>query len=223
MKSKLKIINTYCGASAIACFVAFTALLFLLFGFVGGVWVSDDHQTVSNQLVLPEHSTDEVVVYHRVHIYDGDSEDWTYTDFNKEVECLAKNIYFEAGNQDIQGQIAVGMVTINRVKSSKHPNSICEVVWRKLKNKRGKYVAHFSWTLDGKPDVPPELDVYENTIILAKAMIAERSLNNFVDNTNGSTHYHAHYVTPWWSSKLSHTLVVGDHLFYSSTPVALSQ
>ena len=84
-------------------------------------------------------------------------------------------------------------------------------------------VAHFSWTLDGKPDVPTELDVYEETIRLAEAMIAERSLNNFVDITNGSTHYHAHYVTPWWSSKLNHTLVVGDHLFYNNSPVALAR
>ena len=223
MKSKLKIIKTYCGASATACFVVAIAALFLSLGFVGGVWVSDDYQPVSNQLILPESSTSEVVVYHRIHIYDGDAEDWTYTDFDKEVECLAKNIYFEAGNQDIQGRIAVGMVTINRVRSHKHPNSICEVVWRKLKNKRGKLVAHFSWTLDGKPDVPQELDVYEETIILAKAMLAEQSLSNFVDITNGSTHYHAHYVTPWWSSKLNHTLVVGDHLFYNNSPVALAQ
>ena len=42
--------------------------------------------------------------------------------------CLAKNIYFEARNQSTAGQIAVSHVVMNRVKSSRYPNTICEVV-----------------------------------------------------------------------------------------------
>jgi len=220
---KPKIVNTFLGVRAIVAFVVCIAVCCTLLGFSIGVWATDTHQKTSNQLSLPEFSDDEVYPYHRVQIYTDGIEEWTYEDFNAEVFCLAKNIYFEARNQDIQGQIAVGLVTINRVFSPKHPNSICEVVWRKLKNKNGKWVAHFSWTLDGKSDIPGNLEMYEDHIRLAEAMLAGRVLDNFVDITYGSTHYHAYYVTPWWSFKLSDTLDVGDHLFYTTSPVAIVQ
>lgn len=220
---KLKIVNTFLSVRVIVVFVACIAACALLLGFSIGVWVSDTHQKTSNQLGLPEFIDDTVYPYHRVHIYDGDVEEWTYKDFDAELYCLAKNIYFEARNQDIQGQIAVGLVTINRVLSPKHPNSICDVVWRKLKNKKGKWVAHFSWTLDGNSNIPVNLEIYEENIRLAEAMLDGRTLDNFVDITYGSTHYHAHYVTPWWSYKLTHTISVGDHIFYNSSPVAIAK
>ena len=45
-----------------------------------------------------------------------------------EVNCLALNIYHEARNQPFMGKLAVGFVTLNRVKSDNFPNTICEVV-----------------------------------------------------------------------------------------------
>ena len=49
---------------------------------------------------------------------------------NKEVQCLAKNIYFEAKNQGTGGWLAVAFVTLNRVKDTRYPNTICEVVYQ---------------------------------------------------------------------------------------------
>ena len=49
-------------------------------------------------------------------------------DANEDVYCLAKNIYFEAGNQPLAGRIAVGNVTINRKNHKMFPNNICDVV-----------------------------------------------------------------------------------------------
>ena len=34
------------------------------------------------------------------------------------------------------------------------------------------------------------------------------------DITVGSTHYHAHYVNPWWAKKLTKVVRYGDHIFY---------
>ena len=45
----------------------------------------------------------------------------------QQVECLAQNIYFESGHESKKGQIAVGMVTMNRVKSGIFPNIICMI------------------------------------------------------------------------------------------------
>ena len=47
--------------------------------------------------------------------------------------CLAQNIYFEAGNQSLEGMAAVADVTLNRVQNSRYPNTICDVVKQGLK------------------------------------------------------------------------------------------
>ena len=67
--------------------------------------------------------------------------------------ALACNIYWEASNQSIDGQLAVAFVTMHRVLSPKYPNTFAEVVWQyKLSKRSKKKIAQFSWTLDGKPD-----------------------------------------------------------------------
>ena len=45
-----------------------------------------------------------------------------------ELECLAKNIYYEAGLESEEGKVAVGLVTINRSNSGDFPQTICGVV-----------------------------------------------------------------------------------------------
>lgn len=151
------------------------------------------------------------------------AERWKPKKFDAEVECLAKNMYFEARNQDIQGQAAVGLVTINRVLSTKYPNTICGVVWQKnWSRKAGKWVAQFSWTWDGKPDRPKNKEVWGRVYNIARTMLDGRTLLNFEDFTDGSTHYHADYVKPSWSKRLTLTTVVGDHVFYrdeKATPI----
>ena len=42
--------------------------------------------------------------------------------------CLAEALLFEAGNQPLIGMIAVGEVIINRIKSEKYPDTVCDVV-----------------------------------------------------------------------------------------------
>ena len=43
---------------------------------------------------------------------------------------MASIIYCEAGNQPYEGQVAVGAVIMNRVKSGSYPNSIEEVIYQ---------------------------------------------------------------------------------------------
>ena len=42
-----------------------------------------------------------------------------------EATCLAKNMYYEARNQGLAGQLAVSLVVMNRVKDSRYPNTVC--------------------------------------------------------------------------------------------------
>lgn len=123
----------------------------------------------------------------------------------KEAECLAKNIYYEARNQSTTGKLAVALVTLNRVESPKYPETICEVVWEEKQ---------FSWTHDGKPDNPYELDKYESIKNLTLDLLND--LPSYKDFTEGSLHYHADYVSPCWSKLSEPTVVVNDHLFYNN-------
>ncbi|MBO5488315.1 MAG: cell wall hydrolase, partial [Eubacterium sp.] len=50
----------------------------------------------------------------------------TYT--NKEVKMLSTIIFCEAGNQSYAGKLAVGIVVMNRKRSSKFPNSVEGVI-----------------------------------------------------------------------------------------------
>ena len=45
-----------------------------------------------------------------------------------DVDCLAKNIYFEAGVESTAGKLAVANVTINRKLNANYPDTICGVV-----------------------------------------------------------------------------------------------
>lgn len=45
-----------------------------------------------------------------------------------ELNCLAKNIYYEAGSESLEGKVAVGVVTLNRVGDGRFGNSVCGVV-----------------------------------------------------------------------------------------------
>jgi len=90
---------------------------------------------------------------------------------NVAIICLALNIYHEARNQPVAGQIAVSEVVLNRVADSKYPNTICEVVYQ-AKYKKGSNLpirnqCQFSWYCDGKSDKPTDIDAYRWALTLS--------------------------------------------------------
>jgi len=128
----------------------------------------------------------------------------------KELHCLAQNVYFEARGELPVGQLAVAMVTMNRVESRRFPNSVCGVVWQKRQ---------FSWTHDGKSDRPTD----------KKAWILAKQIANFIyhkytdyhvasngalDLTQGALHYYApDLADPYWARSKEVTRKIGGHLF----------
>jgi spore germination cell wall hydrolase CwlJ-like protein len=120
----------------------------------------------------------------------------------KEIECLATNVYFEALIESDIGRIAVANVTMNRVNSKHFPNTVCGVVWE---NKQ------FSWTHDGKSDVPTNKSGYEDIYEIAKAVYN----GNILDITEGSTFYHADYANPYWTKVMTRVVQFDTHIFYT--------
>ncbi len=121
-----------------------------------------------------------------------------------EFECLARNIFYEAGVEPWEGKIAVAQVTYNRLGMRKSWDNICKVVYAK---------AQFSWTLDknkkyGKPSGP----LWRESLQAAK---------DFVDGIRlpeleGSDHYYQPYLInkPTWAHSMERVVQIGRHAFY---------
>ena len=132
-----------------------------------------------------------------------------------EITWLIKNVYFEARNQGIAGQMAVAMVTINRVEDRRFPNTIEEVVTQGYKYRSGFPIrnrCHFSWYCDGKSDKIRDWKTFNNIKRLVLTYMQNRDI--IFDLTEGATHYHADYVLPSWASTKRKTIEIEDHIFY---------
>lgn len=132
--------------------------------------------------------------------------------YHKEVECLAKAVYFEARGEPIPGQLLVAEVILNRVDSVYYPDSACDVVYQ---NDHKKNACQFSFACDGIPD-----RIRDSRAWTVAERIAEITLRCDADCRSGraqlnqSTHYHAVRVAPGWSRKLKRTGRIGNHVFY---------
>ena len=130
------------------------------------------------------------------------------SDAKTQVECLAQNIYYEAGYEPEKGQLAVAFVTINRVKSGHFEDDICGVVKQKFKG-----VCQFTWycenttrSLTGRAEM-----VYNDVKDLAVYVYA--NYDKLEDPSKGALFYHADYVNPKWKN-MEHLTTIGRHIFY---------
>ena len=127
--------------------------------------------------------------------------------------CLALNIYFEARNQSLEGQMAVTHVVLNRAADPKFPDEVCDVVYQSRTYESGfpkRHQCQFSWYCDGKSDKPTEQAAFEDAIRVVTYM----AVSNVDDLTDGATHYHATSVSPAWAKAKTKTAQIGDHIFY---------
>ena len=130
----------------------------------------------------------------------------------EEIRCLAENIYFEARNQSVPGQIAVALVVLNRVEHPNFPDTICGVVKQTKYYPSGRIDLHscqFSWYCDGKPDIPHE-PCWDEIVMLASVIFGWES----TDFTDGSLWYHSTKVHPKWADHYSKTVQIDNHIFY---------
>lgn len=127
----------------------------------------------------------------------------------RQLDCLAQNIYYEAGSESFEGKAAVAQVTLNRVASGKFPNDICKVVYQK-NVVIDKVVCQFSWYCE-QPARKNYVNVarFEESEAVAKKVLLEGFR---LDGLKDALYYHADYVTPGW--KLDRVGKIGRHIFY---------
>ena len=130
--------------------------------------------------------------------------------------CMAVNLYHEAGNQSMIGQMAVGQVVLNRVADKRFPNTVCEVVKQAVTYKKSdkpiRWKCQFTWYCDGaKDDVNKDSKAWRYSLEYASIVLSGRIV---LDITEGATHYHATYVRPAWAKTKTRTTRIDRHIFY---------
>lgn len=116
----------------------------------------------------------------------------------RDLHCLALNIYHESRGESLAGQAAVALVTLNRVHSPHWPRTVCGVVYQPRQ---------FSWTLQRhKPVHDPR--AWQTAVAVARAAVEGR-FQHF-----SATHFHTHQVRPHWRKKLEVVTTIGNHIFY---------
>ena len=127
--------------------------------------------------------------------------------------CLALNIFFEARNQSLEGQLAVADVVFNRVRDPRYPDNVCDVVYQAKRTSSGRVILNscsFSWYCDGISDIPRDRDAFRWSQHVALMAV----YGGYPDVTGGATHYHTLAVNPKWRIQKVHTRTIGDHIFY---------
>lgn len=119
----------------------------------------------------------------------------------RSVDCLARNIYYEARGESTDGQYAVAEVTMNRKAHPRYPDTVCEVVYQR---------AAFSWTDFSLVLEDPEGPEWERAQRIAEAVYHGKRLPTL----NGALFYHATYVRPDWSKERQRVARIGRHVFY---------
>ncbi len=123
---------------------------------------------------------------------------------DKDMDCLSKNIFHEAGVEDRDGKIAVAQVTLNRVKSGRWGQTICDVVYAKKQ---------FSWTMQKKKKwAQPKGKLWRESVAAAYEVVYG---GQRIRGLEGSGFYHTDYIeTPYWAKAKKVVIEIGQHIFY---------
>ena len=127
---------------------------------------------------------------------------------DKELNCMATAIYFEARGEAYRGQVAVGQVVLNRVSHKLYPTTICGVVFQ---NQHRRNACQFSFACDGIPERVTERKAWDQAMEIAKGVIAG---DLYLTEVGYATHYHATYVYPHWAPRMTKVTKIGLHVFY---------
>ena len=130
-------------------------------------------------------------------------------DRERQLKCMADNIYHEAGHESAEGKIAVAQVVMNRVAAPGFPKDPCQVIYQKTVTYE-KVFCQFSWYCDSSITRKPlNQKVWNESYDAAKMVLMEGFR---LPSLRNALYYHADYVNPQWrQTKVGQ---IGHHIFY---------
>jgi spore germination cell wall hydrolase CwlJ-like protein len=120
-------------------------------------------------------------------------------DEDRELQCLAAGVYYEAKSEPLAGQLAVAEVILNRTTSGRFPTSVCGVLAQ-----RGQ----FSFVRGGKVPTPPANAQWRKALAVAK--VAQKDL--WETEADEALYFHATHARPGWGKP--RLVKIGNHIFY---------
>ena len=135
----------------------------------------------------------------------------------KQLNCLAKNIFYEAGGEPFNGQAAVARVVMNRIASGfgKDP---CSVIYQAshvdklIDNEIQKVkLCQFSWVCEGKGEPNKNSPRYKQAEQIAYDVLAHDAYTEVLPKS--ALFFHNLTVDPLWPYK--QVAKIGNHIFYS--------
>lgn len=156
----------------------------------------------------------------------------------KELTCLARNIFFEAGNEPEEGKVAVGLVTLNRLQDGRFGKSVCGVVdqrltamipktqiiekkqlWQTTTEKQTVWskltICQFSWRcMFVKNPKSQDERWLESQAIAHELLASQDTYTDWRYKYAGALYFHSTGVRPVWAKQKHHVGRIGGHHFY---------
>jgi spore germination cell wall hydrolase CwlJ-like protein len=162
--------------------------------------------------VITVYALEKVILFKFNYLKNNPTEYYTTVTLNerqRQLECLAQNIYYEAAREPFEGKVAVAQVTLNRVESGLFPADICKTIYQKNVF-FDKVICQFSWYCDKAATRKPVHEpAFEECYAVAKKVLLEGFR---LDGLTEALYYHANYVNPGWKKQKIAT--IGNHIFY---------
>ncbi len=136
----------------------------------------------------------------------------------KQLHCMAKNIFYEAGGESIRGQAAVARVVLNRVAHG-FANTPCGVIYQttlveKQSDEGETYtqkLCQFSWVCENKGEPNKNSYTYKVAQQVAYDVMTTDKHDDVIPNS--VLFFHNLSVTPLWP--YAEVVRIGNHIFYS--------
>lgn len=124
----------------------------------------------------------------------------------KELQCLARNIFYESASEPEEGKVAVGLVTLNRVEDGRFGSTVCKVIAQPRQ---------FSWFTQ-KNNKPRENDPrwVESQRVAEELLSDNSSYVHLRMKYDDALYFHATHIKPAWAKQKQHIDRIGGHKFY---------
>lgn len=133
----------------------------------------------------------------------------TAAEKTKQLDCMTRNIYWEAAHEPFEGKVGVAQVVMNRVDSGKFAPTVCGVVYQKNVFYE-KVMCEFSWVCESNNKIKPiNRQMWEESEEVAKKVLLE---GFSLPSLKNALFFHGTYISPGW--RREKITVIGQHVFY---------
>ena len=131
----------------------------------------------------------------------------------KQITCLARNIYYEAGGESILGQAAVARVVLNRMNHG-FARTACGVVYQSTGEDEDR-VCQFSWVCSDVPEINRNHPAYRRAEKIARDVLVNNAYREVIPDT--VLFFHSILIEPNWTYR--QVKIIGNHLFYARSKI----